>query len=122
MVGKSVCGPFGFIEDPAQMRRDVLELKLLACVEANGELLLPGYQFGTCYAYLPHMREVLMNLDPQMNDGWGDALWLASNPSWLSKGRSIHEAMRLGVQVDVILTRASERYSNRLRQDGVVGA
>lgn len=51
--------------------RDVLEV-----VTADGFLLYPAFQFNENGEPLPRLREVLAELDPDLVDPWGDAVWL----------------------------------------------
>lgn len=49
---------------------------VLAVVTADGFLLYPAFQFNENGESLPRLREVLAELDPDMVDPWGDAVWL----------------------------------------------
>lgn len=51
--------------------RDVLEV-----VTVDGFLLYPAFQFNANGEPLPRLREVLAELDPDLVDPWGDAVWL----------------------------------------------
>lgn len=74
---------------------------VLAVVTADGFLLYPSFQFNENGEPLPRLAEVLADLDPDLVDPWGDAVWLNAPGDDLD-GMSPAAALRNGRAEDVI--------------------
>lgn len=64
-----------------QMSRQALDVQakagdVLCVLSADGFRLYPSFQFDERGTRLPRLREVLVGLDPDQVDTWGDAVWL----------------------------------------------
>lgn len=74
---------------------------LLAVVTADGFRLFPAFQIDQGGQPLPQLREVLAELDPEVVDPWGDAVWLNA-PSDDLDGLTPAAALRTQRADDVI--------------------
>lgn len=82
---------------------------LLAVVSADGFRLYPAFQFDEVRQPLPRLREVLAELDPELVDPWGDAVWLNAPGNDLD-GLSPASALRNGRANDVIRLAGQARF------------
>ncbi|UXN27185.1 hypothetical protein N8D74_17520 (plasmid) [Curtobacterium flaccumfaciens] len=75
--------------------------QLLAVVTADDFRLFPAFQFDAVGQPLPRLSEVLVELDPEADDPWGDAVWLNA-PSDDLDGLTPAAALRTERADDVI--------------------
>lgn len=91
-----------FIRSSAEaLATAVVNGDVLAVVSADGFLLYPAFQFNESGEPLPRLRDVLAELDPELVDPWGDAVWLNAPGDDLD-GLSPAVALREGRAEDVI--------------------
>lgn len=81
-------------------RREILGLRT-----SDNKLLFPIWQFDTDGEVPKRLSEVLAAMDPGLNDGWGDALWLFSPAAFLDVDRPI-DRIRQG-DLDEVLSVAT---------------
>lgn len=102
-------GPFydtGGLRDWFQISSETVDTQvqsgeLLALVTADGFRLFPAFQMDEGGHPLPHLREVLAELDPEQVDPWGAAVWLNAASEDLG-GLTPAAALRIERADDVI--------------------
>lgn len=78
--------------------------KILGLKTTEGELVYPAFQFGPAGERLPRLPEVLKILASQLDDPWGNAIWL-NTPVKKFDNHSAAELLR-GGQAEQVLTAA----------------